>query len=410
MAEQIKSLKTGIKYKDTPIGRIPVDWEVVRLDDVCDEIYRYPTYYNIQYVDQENGVPEIRGELINKDGTLSSDTSQYRYISKDTSAKYPRTILQEGDFVLSVRGTMGKIGHVSSNLNGSNMTANLMRIAPNRDKIWSAWLKQVLLHDLFQSELNSAASATTIKTIKSFELKSIKLALPPFIEQKKIAEILSTVDEAIEKTDQVIEKTKEAKKGLMQRLLTRGIGHKKFKKTEIGEIPIEWNIDPLIAVLVLQRGFDLPIQRRIKGQYPILASNGIIDYHQEFKVKGPGIVTGRSGTLGKVHYIESNYWPLNTTLYVKEFYNNDPKFIYYFLQSLSTEKYGTGTGVPTLNRNILHKVKVAIPPLDEQIKVAEIISESDAEIEKGVSYRSDLERIKNGLMQVLLTGRIRVKA
>jgi type I restriction enzyme S subunit len=196
----------------------------------------------------------------------------------------------------------------------------------------------------------------------------------------------------------------------MQRLLTRGIGHEKFKKTEIGEIPAKWNIEALIEVLVLQRGFDLPVQRRIKGQYPILASNGFIDYHQEFKVKGPGIVTGRSGTLGKVHYIESNYWPLNTTLYVKEFYNNHPKFIYYFLQSLSTEKYGTGTGVPTLNRNILHKVKVAIPPLDEQIKIAEIISESDAEIEKELSYRVDLERIKTGLMQVLLTGRIRVKA
>ena len=106
---QIKDLKTGIKYKDTPIGKIPVDWEVVRLEDICDEIYQYPTYYNIKYVEQ-GGVPEVRGELIGNDGELSSDPSEYRYISKDTSANFPRTILHEGDFVLSVRGTMGKIG------------------------------------------------------------------------------------------------------------------------------------------------------------------------------------------------------------------------------------------------------------------------------------------------------------
>ena len=136
MAEQVSSLKTNIKYKNTPVGKIPVDWEVVKLEDICDEIYRYPTYYNIKYV-QQDGVPEVRGELIEDNGELSNDPSAYRYISKETSLKFPRTILRQGDFVLSVRGTMGKIGFVSSRLENANMTANLMRISPNRNKVFS---------------------------------------------------------------------------------------------------------------------------------------------------------------------------------------------------------------------------------------------------------------------------------
>ena len=402
MAEQIKSLKTGIKYKDTPIGRIPVDCEVVRLKGICDVIGGSTP--STARKDFWNGdIPfATPTDITNLRGREISDTKQK--ITQEGLSSCGTRLLPAGAVLLTSRATIGACA-----INARPMATNqgfASLVCNEKAYNWYIFYEMMLR----KSELQRLGSGSTFKEVSKNSLRLLNITLPPLAEQKKIAEILSTVDEAIENTDQVIEKTKEAKKGLMQRLLTRGIGHKKFKKTEIGEIPIEWNIESLIEVLVLQRGFDLPVQRRIKGQYPILASNGVIDYHQEFKVKGPGIVTGRSGTLGKVHYIESNYWPLNTALYVKEFYNNHPKFIYYFLQSLSTEKYGTGTGVPTLNRNILHKIKVAIPPLDEQIKIAEIISESDAEIEKELNYRAELERIKTGLMQVLLTGRIRVKA
>ena len=402
MSEQIKSLKTGIKYKDTPIGKIPVDWEVVRLKGICDVIGGSTP--STARKDFWNGdIPfATPTDITNLRGREISDTKQK--ITQEGLSSCGTRLLPAGAVLLTSRATIGACA-----INARPMATNqgfASLVCNEKAYNWYIFYEMMLR----KSELQRLGSGSTFKEVSKNSLRLLNITLPPLAEQKKIAEILSTVDEAIENTDQVIEKTKEAKKGLMQRLLTRGIGHKKFKKTEIGEIPIEWNIESLIEVLVLQRGFDLPVQRRIKGQYPILASNGVIDYHQEFKVKGPGIVTGRSGTLGKVHYIESNYWPLNTALYVKEFYNNHPKFIYYFLQSLSTEKYGTGTGVPTLNRNILHKIKVAIPPLDEQIKIAEIISESDAEIEKELNYRAELERIKTGLMQVLLTGSIRVKA
>ncbi len=183
----------------------------------------------------------------------------------------------------------------------------------------------------------------------------------------------------------------------------------KFKDTLIGKIPVDWDLKPFIEVMVLQRGFDLPVQNRIKGQYSILASNGIIDCHNEFKVKGPGVITGRSGSLVNVYYIEADYWPLNTTLYVKNFFDNYPKYLYYFLQSFKIEKFGTGPGVPILNRNIVHQINVAIPPLSEQKKIAEILSNVDEAIEETGRIIEKTKELKNGLIQELLTKVTRIR-
>lgn len=184
------------------------------------------------------------------------------------------------------------------------------------------------------------------------------------------------MDEQIEKTDQLIEKTKELKKGLMQQLLIKGIGHTEFKHTELGEIPVDWEIKKFKEVMILQRGHDLPIQNRKSGDIPILSANGITGNHNISKVDGPGIVTGRSGTIGKVHYIEQPYWPLNTSLYVKEMYNNIPKFLYYFLINYNLKRFSTGTGVPTLNRNDVHSITVTIPSVDEQKKLLKFFLQS----------------------------------
>ncbi|PFH89983.1 hypothetical protein COJ52_01040 [Bacillus cereus] len=242
-----------------------------------------------------------------------------------------------------------------------------------------------------------------------FFKEELEIELPSIQEQKKIADIFSTVDEAIEKTEDIIEQTEKVKKGLMQQLLTKGIGHTKFKKTEIGEIPEEWEVKVFSDVMVLQRGFDLPTHSRKEGQYPLMSANGLTDSHSEYKVKGPGIVTGRSGTIGKVHYIEDKFWPLNTTLYVKEMYENNPKFLYYLLSNFRLERFSTGTGVPTLNRNVVHIEKIAIPPVDEQQKIALILTNVDMRMIKEKQYLQELFNFKKGLMQSLFTRKIRVK-
>lgn len=127
----------------------------------------------------------------------------------------------------------------------------------------------------------------------------------------------------------------------------------------------------------LQRGFDLPEQNRKAGNVPIVAATSIIGYHNEVKVKAPGVVTGRSGALGEVQFINEDFWPLNTTLWVKDFKGNDPKYVYYFLKTIDFKRFNSGAGVPTLNRNDLDTLEIQIHPYEIQQKIAKILSNYD---------------------------------
>ena len=138
-----------------------------------------------------------------------------------------------------------------------------------------------------------------------------------------------------------------------------------------------WVTQPLVEVATLQRGYDLPVQDRTVGPHPIFAANGLVGVHGSAKCKGPGVVTGRSGTIGKVHFVEEDYWPLNTSLYVKDFHGNDPKWVYYMLRSFGLDGYSQGAGVPTLNRNLVHGEPVRVPPLEEQRRIAAILDQAE---------------------------------
>ena len=139
----------------------------------------------------------------------------------------------------------------------------------------------------------------------------------------------------------------------------------------------QWTSRPLVEVATLQRGYDLPVQDRNAGPFPIFAANGPVGFHDTAKCEGPGVVTGRSGTIGKVQFVEGNYWPLNTSLYVTDFHGNHPKWVYYMLQSFGLEKYAQGAGVPTLNRNLVHHEPVLVPPMEEQRRIAAILDQAE---------------------------------
>lgn len=111
---------------------------------------------------------------------------------------------------------------------------------------------------------------------------------------------------------------------------------------------------------------------------PIYAANGKNGAHDEVKIKGPGVITGRSGTIGKVHYCEEDFWPLNTALYVTDFHGNHPRWVYYMLSSFKLERFSEGAGVPTLNRNLVHDELIPLPPLPEQKRIAAILDKADA--------------------------------
>jgi len=174
--------------------------------------------------------------------------------------------------------------------------------------------------------------------------------------------------------------------------------------------PEGWAVVTLIEAGTLQRGFDLPIQDRADGSVPIYAANGPVGTHSIARVKGPGVVTGRSGTIGKVHFVETDFWPLNTSLYVKDFHGNDPEFVALLLKTLGLERYLSGTGVPTLNRNIVHEVPVAIAPLREQKRiVAKVKSLSHcAKIARNhlSRVRSILKRFRQAVLAAACSGRL----
>lgn len=140
--------------------------------------------------------------------------------------------------------------------------------------------------------------------------------------------------------------------------------------------------------IVLQRGFDLPRKEMTGGPYPVVGSTSIIGYHNRYKVNPPGVVTGRSGSLGFVQYICDKYWPHNTSLWVKDFKGNFPRYVYYHLLTLDLKRFNSGVGVPTLNRNDLDTLEIAIPLLSTQHKIAAILSAYDDLIE------NNLQRIK----------------
>ena len=161
----------------------------------------------------------------------------------------------------------------------------------------------------------------------------------------------------------------------------------------------EWKECKLGDFITLHRGYDLTKASIISGPYPVVCSTSIMGYHNEYKVKSPGVIIGRSGTLGEVQYIEKDFWPHNTSLYVSDFKGNDPKFVKYFLQLFGTGNVGSGSAVPTLNRNHIQALNIRIPPLPTQQKIAAILSSLDDKIELNNKINENLEQQAQALFK-----------
>jgi len=164
-----------------------------------------------------------------------------------------------------------------------------------------------------------------------------------------------------------------------------------------------WSVKPLEKVATLQRGFDLPVQEREEGKIPVYGSNGIDGWHSHAAVSGPGVLTGRSGTIGPVYFETRDYWPLNTTLYVRDFHGNEPRFVARMLESLDLKRFAASTGVPSLNRNFVHPTPVLLPPPDEQSRIAGVLDTVDEAIAKTEAVIAKLNQVRAGLLHDLLT-------
>jgi type I restriction enzyme S subunit len=178
--------------------------------------------------------------------------------------------------------------------------------------------------------------------------------------------------------------------------------------SELGLIPEGW-IGKLEDALILQRGFDLPTKNRQEGNFPVYAATGITGWHNEAKIKAPCVVTGRSGSLGTVMYVDEDFWALNTTLWVKEFRKVTPIYAFYLLSSLGLEQYNSGAAVPTLNRNDIHGLSVVIPlsPILEQFNS---YVDPSFQLKKNLIKRNEnLRQTRDLLLPKLISGEIDVE-
>lgn len=170
-----------------------------------------------------------------------------------------------------------------------------------------------------------------------------------------------------------------------------------------------WKTMQLGDVCTLQRGMDLPKRLRHDGEFPLVTSSGIDGTHSVGPVKGPGVITGRYGTIGKVFFVEQDFWPLNTTLYVRDFHGNDARFVHYLLQTVDFQSHSGKSGVPGVNRNDVHQEFVQIPAdRAEQERIAQSLLDADALIDSLEQLLTKKRQIKQGVMLELLTGERRL--
>ena len=188
-------------------------------------------------------------------------------------------------------------------------------------------------------------------------LMDMRLPIPVLARQREIVAEYETLANRIRLNEQMIEKLEATAQALYRKMFVDGVDKE--------DLPEGWRRGKIGDLFELQRGFDLPSQDRIDGDFPIYASTGIAEYHNAYKVEPPCVVTGRSGTIGEVFYVDKRCWPLNTTLWVKDFKNTPSFFVYYKLKELELGKTVSGfAAVPTLNRNDVHMMESSIPPTD----------------------------------------------
>src|SRR5262249_61488037 len=173
-------------------------------------------------------------------------------------------------------------------------------------------------------------------------------------------------------------------------------------------VPEGWERTAFENALVLQRGFDLPIQAREEGDVPIYGSTGINGFHSKSKVQGPGIVTGRSGTLGEVHYVAGDFWPLNTALWAKEFKRVTPLFSLFLMREMDLKQYNGGVSVPTLDRKTVHRVEVLIPPKNLLTAFDEFATPLFKQIDNLKQQTQKLRAARDLLLPHLMSGEIAV--
>ncbi|MDM0983745.1 restriction endonuclease subunit S [Clostridium perfringens] len=409
-----KEVREG--YKMTELGEIPNEWEVCRIDDLCK--------VNSKSLNSKTE-PNLVVNYIDIESVSTGKINNIKQMIFSQAPSRARRVVKKNDVIMStVRPYLKAFVKVKSSLNNLVCSTGFAVLEVN-EGVNSEFVYQSILSNYFIEQIKNKMVGSNYPAVNSDDVKESKLILPSIQEQEKIAEILSTVDEQIENTEKLIQKNQELKKGLMQQLLTKGIGHTEFKKTEIGSVPIEWEIKNLEYLVEIRNG-NSPSNFTLNetGKYPFFKvddMNYTNKYLNKAKVyfddckyslmikgmivfpkRGASIFTNKIAILNLNGYFDTNIMGLKCK---DELIN---EYLFYYLKLIGLERFADTTAVPQINNKHINPLKIPIPSIIEQEKIVWGLDQIDGKIEQYKNKKEKLEYLKCGLMQDLLLGKIRV--
>lgn len=406
-------------YKKTDYGSIPIEWDFVKLNTIFKRITtkNKECNKNVLTISAQKGL--INQEKFFNKIVASKDNSNYYLLEKDDfaynksySAGYPM-------------GAIKKLEYYDKGI-VSPLYVCFRLVDENSDK---EFYKYYFEHNIFEKAISSIAQEGArnhgLLNVSISEFFDLAIFKPPLKEQQKIAKILSSVDAQIDGTDKLIEKFKELKKGLIQRLLTRGIGHKEFKHTEIGEIPVEWKVRKLgeVGKIIMGQSPDGDSYNNEGLGIPLL--NGPTEFTEKHPIPKQWTIKPtktckendilfcvRGSSVGRMNISNDKYCIGRGLAAIHgKAGETTTTYLYYVLQKFINDilNLSVGSTFPNVGKDDLNGLLCTIPPLNEQEEIVNILSSLDIQIEEYENKKNKLYELKKGLMQQLLIGKIRVK-
>lgn len=378
-------------------------WEKVTIKDICTGIYDGP---HATPPLSDTGAIFLGISNFNN-GRL--DFSDIRYISEDDLPKWTKRVVpQKNDIVFSYEATLNLYAIIPEGFRGC-LGRRMALLRVDETKAYYKFLYYYFYSDAWRATVNeNIVLGATVDRIPLIKFPNFPVELPPLETQHRIADILSAYDDLIENNQKQIKLLEEAAQRLYKEWFVdlRFPGHENTKIVD--GVPEGWSRTNINEILTFHRGYDLTKNEMKAGRYPVVGSTTVIGYHNEFKIKGPGIVTGRSGSLGKYQFIWDNFWPHNTSLYISDYKDHNIFFVYSLLQTVDFASLNNGGAIPTLNRNVLSNIEV-IEPTDELQEMFATITEAQYRKIRNLEKQNDrLKTARDLLLPKLMSGEVEV--
>jgi len=385
------------------LGDVPEHWEVKQLRHLTRFAYGDP----LAAEDREDGPV----------GVFGSNGQVGTHIHGNTLAPV---------IVVGRKGSFGKVNFSESSVFAIDTTYFIDRKQTNADLRWLSCL-------LWSLRLDTISKDSAVPGLAREDAYTNRVAVPPPVEQRAIAAFLDRetgrVDRLVAKKRELIERLKEKRTALISRTVTRGLPPAAARAAGLpenpplklsaldwlGDIPAHWEVKQLKWAVKFQRGHDLPSDEREEGIIPLVTSAGTSAFVSKAAAKGPGIVTGRYGTIGEFYLVETDYWPLNTSLYSIELRGNHISFLRYMLMHLAPLFLlnANKSAVPGVDRNDIHPTLTVVPPLPEQASIAAYLDMETAKLDALVGKVEEaVERLgeyRTAFITAAVTGKIDVR-